>query len=336
MSLFPEITFHTILAKDGISNEEVASLFSDLLIDILEEINSTYDYRYTRTALNVVVSTPDRRVDDGTYNITVDGVIYYFDEVPTTETLAHSFNVYFSLWGPPNLEDYLLSNGFEEAFVISVDIGGESIDFYDKGHFDGRQNIFINQDGKLSKLNIMGFYVLFVVIAVAIVLIVYRIRLGRRRQLKRGEITTQRGSSESTTSSSREQNDEESGSASSSTQVDSNDDDVGTNSIHQTQQSTTREESTAAASKKFPFSDESSGSRKIGEIQSQVRTTIKKDDEEVSPPSSTKSEKKSSKKKRKGKKPKKSKKSKENDETGKSEASKMTEKDDKAEADELD
>ncbi len=331
MSLFPEITFHTILAKDGISNEEVASLFSDLLIDILEEINSTYDYRYTRTALNVVVSTPNRRVDDGTYNITVDGVIYYFDEVPTTETLAHSLNVYFSLWGPPNLEDYLLSNGFEEAFVVSVDIGDESIDFYDKGHFDGRQNIFINQDGKLSKRNIMGFYVLFVVIAVAIVLLVYRIRLGRRRQLKRGEITTQRGSSESTTSS-REQNDEESGSASSTTQVDSNDDDVGTprNSTQQTQQRTTREEPTAATSKKIPSSDES-GSRKIGEIQSKV-TTTKKDDDEVSPPSSTKSEKKSSKKKRKGKRPKKSKKSKEIDENGKSEASKMTEKDDKAEA----
>ena len=284
MSLFPGMVFHTILEKDGISTEEIAQLFSDLLIDVVEEINSTYDYLYSRTALDVVVSTPDRGLENGAYRIDINGMIYYFDEVPTTEALAHSLSVYFSLWGSSNLENYLLSNGFEEAYVVSVDIGEESIDFYDRKNFGG-QNIFINQEGELSKRNIVGFYILFVVAAITIVLVVYRIRLGRRRKLKRGEMISQRSSTESSASSSERQDDEdeESGIAS---QEQSNDS-VGRKSTEMQQQRTTSPtiEVSIVATSKEP---------------------LKPDEKKRSP--SNKKKKKSSKKKRKEKKSKKSKK----------------------------
>lgn len=285
MSLFPGMVFHTILEKDGISTEEIAQLFSDLLIDVVEEINSTYDYLYTRTALDVVVSTPDRGLENGAYRIDINGMIYYFDEVPTTEALAHSLSVYFSLWGSSNLENYLLSNGFEEAYVVSVDIGEESIDFYDRKNFGG-QNIFINQEGELSKRNIVGFYILFVVAAITIVLVVYRIRLGRRRKLKRGEMISQRSSTESSASSSErhDDEDEESGIAS---QEQSNDS-VGRKSTEMQQQRTTSPtiEVSIVATSKEPLNP---------------------DEKKRSP--SNKKKKKSSKKKRKEKKSKKPKKS---------------------------
>ena len=317
MSIFPGMVFHTILEKDGISTEEIAQLFSDLLIDVVEEINSTYDYLYTRTALDVVVSTPDRGLENGAYRIDVNGMIYYFDEVPTTEALAHSLNVYFSLWGSSNLENYLISNGFEEAYVVSVDIGEETIDFYDRKNFGG-QNIFINQEGELSKRNIVGFYILFVVVAVTIVLVVYRIRLGRRRKLKRGEMTSQRSSTESSASSSERRDDgdedEESGIAS---QEQSNDS-VGRKSTEMQQQRTTSPtiEVSIVATSKEPMNP---------------------DEKKRSP--SNKKKKKSSKKKRKEKKSKKPKKSRDSKEIEKDEdveEPKIAEstKDDKPEAEE--
>ncbi len=292
------MTFYTILEKDGISTEEIGQLFSDLLIDVVEEINSTYDYRYTRTALNVVVSAPDRGAGSGAYRITIDGVIYYFDEVPATETLAHSLNVYFSLWGSSNMENYLLSNGFEKASVVSIDIGEESIDFYDRQNYDGRQNIFINQEGELSKRNIVCFYILFLVVAITIVLLVYRIRLGRRRKLKREITTSQRSYTESSTSYRSEQNEDEDEENGNAAQEHSNDV-VGTrSSIDMQQQSTTTtmKQSVAAKSTKTPSSSD----------ESDTKAAMKPDEKEPSP-RRKKKKKKSSKKKRKDKKPKKSK-----------------------------
>lgn len=288
------MTFYTILEKDGISTEEIGQLFSDLLIGVVEEINSTYDYLYTRTALNVVVSAPDRGSGSGAYRITIDGVIYYFDEVPATETLAHSLNVYFSLWGSSNLENYLLSNGLEKASVVSVDIGEESIDFYDRQNYeDGRQNIFINQEGELSKRNIVGFYILFLVVAITIVLLVYRIRLGRRRKLKREITTSQRSYTESSTSYRSEQNEDEDEENGIAAQEHSNDvvGRISTDMQQQSSTTTTMEQSIAAKSTKPPSSSD----------ESDTKTVMKPDGEEPSP--SRNKKKKSTKKKRKDKKP---------------------------------
>uniref|UniRef100_A0A7S0T8G4 Uncharacterized protein n=1 Tax=Pseudo-nitzschia delicatissima TaxID=44447 RepID=A0A7S0T8G4_9STRA len=204
ISLFPEISFDVTFSEEYVSIPEIESFLVDYLDGVFEEISTTYDSKYSRLVPNVVVSTTSQ---PQSYRISIDGVVYYFNEIPPMEALDSSLNEYFSSMGTSNLENEFITAGFEEAVVNSIYVGDDKVTFPgDEG--TGIQGIFRNDDGGLNKRNIIGGYVILVLIVVTIALIVCRYKIGRRR--KRGEIQSQSQVSESSTESSK-QNDEESG-----------------------------------------------------------------------------------------------------------------------------
>lgn len=204
ISLFPKITFDVTFSEEYVSIPEIESFVVDYLDGVFEEISMSYDTKYSRLVPNVVVSTTSQ---PQSYRITIDGVVYYFNEIPRMEALDSSLNEYFSSAGASNLENEFITAGFEEAVVNSIYVGEDKVIFPGE-EVTGIQGIFRHDDGGLHKRNIIIGYVSLVLVVVTIALIVCRYKVGRRR--KRGERQSQSQESESNTESSK-QNDEESG-----------------------------------------------------------------------------------------------------------------------------
>lgn len=122
----------------------------------------------------------------------MDGHIYYFDEVPTKESLTQSLNVYFSFWGATDLQDYLTNVGLDEANIVSISVGGEAVSFVSNVHEkesqeienedNASQNIFLEDSGDLSKSTVVMLYAGFVITAAVIALLIFRHYIGRKRR----------------------------------------------------------------------------------------------------------------------------------------------------------
>ena len=192
-------------SEEYVSIPEIESFIVDYLDGVFEEISMTYDTKYSRLVPTVVVSTTSQ---PQSYRISIDGVVYYFNEIPRREALDNSLNEYFSSMGTSNLENEFITFGFEEAVVNSIYIGDDRV-IFPGDEATGIQGFFRNDDGGLNKRNIIGGYVILVLVAVTIALVVCRYKVGRRR--KRGERQSQSNVYESSTESSKQQNDEESG-----------------------------------------------------------------------------------------------------------------------------
>lgn len=197
-TLIPIIAFDMILSDEDASTEQLPSFFTNFLDGVLAESSRTYRFDYSHLECDVIISIFDQRqpLDTG-YGVRMNGIAYYFDAAPTSESLAQSLKVYFSFWGAQDLQDYLKDLGLESAIVASVSIDGETVSFVsneddeesrgDQNSGNMLRNIFYEDGGDLSKPAVASAYVAAVLIAVAIALIVFRHRLGRRRNLQNGD-----------------------------------------------------------------------------------------------------------------------------------------------------
>jgi len=192
-SLLPITAFDVILSNEEASIEKIESFFVDFLEGVLEEISVTYRFDYSHLESNGIISTFNQPQPLGTeYHIKMDGIVYYFDEAPTKESLAQSLNVYFSFWGASDLQEYLKSVGLKTAVVVSIFIGGEKISFVSNNVLEEKgpgvqngdnsiRNFFFKDGGDISKPNVVMLYTGVVLIVVAVTLLVFRHRIGRRR-----------------------------------------------------------------------------------------------------------------------------------------------------------
>lgn len=182
----PELVFDVILSDENFSIQNIQSFFVDFLDHILEETSSTYSFDYSHMDFNGSISTSNETQPLGSeYIVTMDGPVYYFNEAPTTQSLTQSLNVYFSFWGPSDLQQFLTDVGFEAAVVISISIGGEEIsilsNLVEKESQEAKRNIFYTDGGDLAKATIVMMYTGIFLIIVVVALIVVRHRIGRRR-----------------------------------------------------------------------------------------------------------------------------------------------------------
>jgi len=180
-----------ILSEENISIEKIQSLFVDFLDGVLKEISFTYRFDYSHLDSNGIISTFNQPQPSGTeYRIRMDGLIYYFDEPPTDESLTQSLSIYFSFWGSSNLQDYLIRVGLEKADVVSVSIGGETITFVSNLLEEESQEVQEVQNidsliDNLSKPIVVILYTALILFAATVALLVFRHRIGRRRVTKR-------------------------------------------------------------------------------------------------------------------------------------------------------
>jgi len=180
-----------ILSEENISIGKIQSLFVDFLDGVLKEISFTYRFDYSHLDSNAIISAFNQPQPSGTeYRISMDGLVYYFDEPPPDESLTQSLSVYFSFWGSSNLQDYLIRVGLEKADVVSVSIGGETITFVSNLLEEESQEVqeVQNSDSlinNLSKPIVVILYTGLILFAVTVALLVFRHRIGRRRVTKR-------------------------------------------------------------------------------------------------------------------------------------------------------
>jgi len=178
------MTFVVILSDEDDSIKKIQSSFVHFLDGVLKEISAPYGFDYSHLDSNGVLSSfKTQEPLYTTYRLTMYGFVYYFDEAPTMESLAQSLNIHFSFWGASDLQDYFTSLGFEKAAVISISVGGENVSIVSKNVLEERSQGGQNNDkGGLSKPSIVMMYTGLIVTVVAIALLVFRIRIGRRRR----------------------------------------------------------------------------------------------------------------------------------------------------------
>jgi hypothetical protein len=182
----PKLIFDVILSDENFSIQKIQSFFVDFLDHILEKTSTTYSFDYSHMDFNGSISTSNETQLLGSeYIVTMDGPVYYFNEAPTTQSLTQSLNVYFSFWGPSDLQQFLTDVGFEAAVVISISIGGEKIsilsNLVEKESQGAKRNFFYTDGGDLAKATIVMMYTGIFFIIVIVALIVVRHRIGRRR-----------------------------------------------------------------------------------------------------------------------------------------------------------
>ena len=175
------------------STQKLQSSFVDFLTGVLEEISHTYRFDFSHLDSNEIISASNQTESSGIKcRVRMDGHIYYFDEVPSKESLTQSLNVYFSFWGATDLQDYLVNVGFDGVVIVSISIGGQAVSFVPnfpeeegnevESQNNASQSIFIEDGGDLSKSTVVVLYTGFVIAAAAISLITFRHYIGRKRR----------------------------------------------------------------------------------------------------------------------------------------------------------
>jgi len=213
----PLITFDvTASDEDALvaSTKETALFFAEFLDGMLDSSSGTYKYSYSHLACDVMISTFNqrRRLDVG-YFIRTDGTAYYFDEAPTTESIAQILNVYFAFWGVTDLQEYFKGLGIETAVVTAIYIDHMAVSFVsnkdnsentipeedpDDPDDPGEQKfiatigeMFYDDEGNLSKPITIAAYAVVVLIVVGLALVVCRIRIGCSRRRSRNGANTE-------------------------------------------------------------------------------------------------------------------------------------------------
>mmetsp|Transcript_31482 Transcript_31482/g.35263 ORF Transcript_31482/g.35263 Transcript_31482/m.35263 type:complete len:515 (+) Transcript_31482:299-1843(+) len=205
----PLITFDVTASDEDASvasTEETALFFAEFLDGMLDSSSGTYKYSYSHLACDVMISTFNqrRRLDVG-YFIRTDGTAYYFDDAPTTESIAQILNVYFAFWGVTDLQEYFKGLGIETAVVTAIYIDHMAVSFV--SNKDNSENtipeedpddpgeqkfvvtigeMFHDDEGNLSKPITIAAYATVVLIVVGLALVVCRIRICRRRRSRNG------------------------------------------------------------------------------------------------------------------------------------------------------
>jgi len=229
----PLITFDITASDEDASvaaTKETALFFAEFLDGMLDSSSGTYKYDYSHLDCNVMISTFNqrRRLDVG-YFIRTNGTAYYFDDAPTTESIAQILNVYFAFWGATDLQEYFKGLGIETAVVTAIYIDDMAVSFV--SNKDNRENtipedpeeqnfidtigeMFHDDEGNLSKPITVTAYAIVVLIVVGLVLVVYRIRIERRRRRRSRNVVNTEASFETYPGSNSNEGDQEKGSLS--------------------------------------------------------------------------------------------------------------------------
>jgi len=188
--------------NEDVPFEKMESLFENFLDGVLKESSESYRLDFTRLDSGAIITILNETQSLGTeYRVQMDGVAHYSDEGLSKEALAQSLNVYFSFWGAADLEDYLDNTELKSAEVVSISIDGENVSFVsniddhddqeseEKGFVENiYDNIFYDTEGELSKPVVISIYCSVIAVAVVIVLLVFRHRIGQRRLAQNLEI----------------------------------------------------------------------------------------------------------------------------------------------------
>ena len=194
MTKLPHLTFDIILSDRNSSTiDEIQSAFDGFLDEVLQQSSQSYDLDYSHLNATDIISTFQEPLESGIqYRIQVDAFAYYIKDPPTTESLTQSLNVYFSFWGKSELQDHLKRAGLEEAVIVSILIGDQIVSFVSKANEDTREetknkfvafwnNVLSGDGSNLSKAAIVTLYTFFVLLIIAVLLLVLRYRIYRRR-----------------------------------------------------------------------------------------------------------------------------------------------------------
>lgn len=132
-SVIPIVTIDMILSDDDAASPaagQIDSLTALFVDKILARNSGDYDFDYSHLVSNVIVSpfNHSRRLEIG-YSVKVDGLVYYFDEAPSRQSLSHSLRVYLSFWGQQDLEEHFRRHGLESLVVESIAIDEEPVKF---------------------------------------------------------------------------------------------------------------------------------------------------------------------------------------------------------------
>jgi hypothetical protein len=145
-----------------------------------------------------------RRLETG-YRINVEGIVYYFHQAPSRESLSQTLRVYFSFWGEQDLKEHFEKDGLESALVQSIAIDETPVEFLSESHDDGGspddvEAISAEDEGMKgsSKIAIICIYFAAVVMIPAAIFVLMYVRRQRFQRIHKKKDESSRTDSDPT------------------------------------------------------------------------------------------------------------------------------------------